>query len=137
MDERTGRTTGVRLKGGETLTADAVVSNGDVPATYKRLIKPQFRKKYTDERIEKIEIFLDSVWVPLAPEINNEHYTAWNSDLDERAWPPRRWNLAEDDDIEIWPIPDTDAAWSGSVKPVLNNPETTDPRLAQPEAAEP
>lgn len=61
------------------------------------------------ERIEKLEIFIDSVWVPLAPEINNEHYTAWNSDLDERSWPPRRWNLAEDDDLEIWPVPDTDA----------------------------
>lgn len=61
------------------------------------------------ERIEKLEIFLDGGWVPLLPDINNEHYTSWNSDLDERAWPPRRWNIVEDDDIEIWPIPNVDA----------------------------
>jgi phytoene desaturase len=37
------------------------VSNGDVPATYKRLIKPQFRKKYTDERIDKIDYSMSLV----------------------------------------------------------------------------
>lgn len=61
VDERSGRTTGVRLKGGEMLTADVVVSNGDVAATYKRLIKPQFRKKYTDERIDKIDYSMSLV----------------------------------------------------------------------------
>jgi phytoene desaturase len=43
------------------LNADIVVSNGDVPATYKRLIKPQFRKKYTDERIDKIDYSMSLV----------------------------------------------------------------------------
>jgi phytoene desaturase len=47
-------TTGVRSRGGETLPADAVVSNGDVGATYKRLIKPRFRRKYTDAQASTI-----------------------------------------------------------------------------------
>jgi phytoene desaturase len=61
VDERTGRTTGVRLVSGETLSADVVVSNGDVAATYKRLIKPQFRRKYTDARIDGLDYSMSLV----------------------------------------------------------------------------
>lgn len=48
-----GKATGVRLKNGETLKADAVVSNADVAFTYKNLINPKHRKKYTDKKIER------------------------------------------------------------------------------------
>ncbi len=61
VDERTGRTTGVRLVAGETLPADVVVSNGDVAATYKRLIRPQFRRKYTDARIDGLDYSMSLV----------------------------------------------------------------------------
>jgi phytoene desaturase len=61
VDERSGRTTGVRLVSGETLSADVVVSNGDVAATYKRLIKPQFRRKYTDARIDGFDYSMSLV----------------------------------------------------------------------------
>jgi phytoene desaturase len=61
VDDRSGRTTGVRLKGGETLLADTVVCNGDVAATYKRLIKPRFRKKYTDARIDGLDYSMSLV----------------------------------------------------------------------------
>lgn len=61
VEPRTGKTTGVRLKGGEVLTADTVVSNGDVAATYKRLVKPQFRKKYTDEKIDNLDYSMSLV----------------------------------------------------------------------------
>ena len=44
---------GVRLKSGETHKADVVVSNADVAFTYKNMIKPAHRKKYTDRKIER------------------------------------------------------------------------------------
>ncbi len=59
------------------------------------------------DRIERIELFTNGRWMQLLPGIDAEHYTAWNSDLDQRSWPPRRWKLHEDEDIEIWPISDT------------------------------
>lgn len=48
-----GKATGVRLGNGEKLDADIVVSNADVAFTYKNLIKPEHRRKYTDKKIER------------------------------------------------------------------------------------
>lgn len=50
---RNGKATGVRLKNGEKVDADVVVSNADVAFTYKNLIHPDHRKKYTDRKIER------------------------------------------------------------------------------------
>ena len=50
-----GRATGIRLKNGEEYKADAVVSNADVAFTYKNLIDPRHRKKYTDRKIAKMK----------------------------------------------------------------------------------
>lgn len=61
------------------------------------------------ERIERIEIKSDGQWLPMEPGVGPEHYAAHDSALDERAWPPRRWRISEGDDIEVWPIPDSDA----------------------------
>lgn len=58
------------------------------------------------DRIERIDIFTDGLWRQVTPGIDTDHYTAWNSDLDERNWPPRRWKIHEDETVEIWPIPD-------------------------------
>jgi phytoene desaturase len=49
-----GKATGVTMKSGETLEADAIVSNADVAFTYLNLIPKQFRRKYTDEKIKKL-----------------------------------------------------------------------------------
>jgi phytoene desaturase len=49
-----GRATGVRLASGETLPADVVVSNGDVANTYRKLIKPEHRRKWTDRRLTRM-----------------------------------------------------------------------------------
>ena len=46
-----GRATGVTLASGEVLRSDIVVSNADTMWTYKNLIAPQYRKRWTDERI--------------------------------------------------------------------------------------
>lgn len=48
-----GKATGVRLANGEILEADTIVSNADVAFTYKNMIKPTHRKKYTDRKIAR------------------------------------------------------------------------------------
>jgi phytoene desaturase len=48
-----GEATGVRLASGEILPADIVVSNADAAFTYRRLIAPQHRRRWTDRRIER------------------------------------------------------------------------------------
>ena len=47
------RVTGIRLADGTTHKADVVVSNGDVAFTYRHLIPEQYRRKYTNRRIER------------------------------------------------------------------------------------
>ena len=61
------------------------------------------------DRIEKIEFYTDGGWRLIEPGIDAGCYSAWNSDLDERSWPPRRWQIYEDETVEIWPISDTNA----------------------------
>jgi hypothetical protein len=58
------------------------------------------------DRIGHIEAFCDGLWVQLTPGIGSDHYSVTNSELGEREWPPRRWRLADDGGIEIWPISD-------------------------------
>lgn len=48
-----GKATGVRLGNGEIMEADTVVSNADVAFTYKNMIKPKHRRKYTDRKIAR------------------------------------------------------------------------------------
>ena len=49
-----GRVRGVQLANGDKLDADIVVSNADVATTYRKLIAPQHRRKYTDRRLERM-----------------------------------------------------------------------------------
>jgi len=48
-----GAAVGVELQSGEFVPADIVVSNGDAAWTYKHLIAPQHRTRWTDKRIAK------------------------------------------------------------------------------------
>ena len=48
-----GKATGVRLASGETMAADVVVSNADSAFTYKHLLAPVHRKRWTDARIKR------------------------------------------------------------------------------------
>lgn len=57
------------------------------------------------DRINRVEIFFDQAYSPLQAGIDDVHYTAYNSDLGERQWPPQRWRISEDEQFEIWPIP--------------------------------
>lgn len=49
------RAGGVELSSGEKIPADIVVANADAPAVYKHLIPPQFRRKWTDRRLDKLK----------------------------------------------------------------------------------
>ena len=49
-----GRASGVVLKGGESLDADIVVSNGDVAWTYKYLVPATARRRWTDSKIDRL-----------------------------------------------------------------------------------
>ncbi len=55
VDEPSGRTTGVRLRGGMQIAADAVVSNGDVAFTYLNLLPERFRRRNSDARLKKMQ----------------------------------------------------------------------------------
>lgn len=59
------------------------------------------------DRIEKIEVKFGGRWCPLDPGIGAEHYLAHDTELGQRASPARRWRIAENEQIEVWPIPDT------------------------------
>ena len=48
-----GAATGVRLASGATIAADIVVSNADAAWTYRHLLPPQTRHRWSDRRIER------------------------------------------------------------------------------------
>ncbi|MBN1218232.1 MAG: phytoene desaturase [Anaerolineae bacterium] len=49
------RVTGVRLADGRVQPADDIVSNADVAFTYRNLIPKQYRRKYTNRKIERMK----------------------------------------------------------------------------------
>jgi phytoene desaturase len=49
------KVTGVRLDSGEVLPADLVVSNADLPYTYRRLIPPPYQGNFSDRKLEKMK----------------------------------------------------------------------------------
>jgi hypothetical protein len=59
------------------------------------------------DRIEKIEAKVNGRWLPISPGIDAGHYVVHDTELDQRASPVRRWRIAEDEQVEVWPIPDT------------------------------
>ncbi|MCS6900410.1 MAG: phytoene desaturase [Myxococcales bacterium] len=48
-----GRAVGVRVRGGEQIRADVVISNADAAFTYRYLVPEQYRRRWTNERVEK------------------------------------------------------------------------------------
>ncbi|WP_258182815.1 phytoene desaturase [Enhygromyxa salina] len=49
-----GRAAGVRLKSGERIDADIVVSNADSAYLYKHLLPARYRKRWTDKKLERV-----------------------------------------------------------------------------------
>jgi phytoene desaturase len=61
IDEHSGRATGVALRDGSVVPADAVVSNADVATTYLRLVPARFRRRNTDRRIRGLRYSMSLV----------------------------------------------------------------------------
>ena len=59
------------------------------------------------DRVEEIHVRDGGEWVKLHPDINELNYNEHETELDERAWPVRNWQTTSNDQIEVWPIPDT------------------------------
>jgi hypothetical protein len=68
------------------------------------------------ERIDAAEVKFGGQWLPLEFRINERHYSIYDPRIDERSWPIRRWDVAEDPAdtagtpdnrgmIEVWPMP--------------------------------
>ena len=68
-----GKVSGVRLADGREFPAEIVISNGDVANTYRKLIKPQYRKKWTDRRLEKMSYAMSLFVVYFGTDRTYEH----------------------------------------------------------------
>jgi len=55
VDDVRRKVVGVRMKDNTVHVADAVVSNADVAFTYRNMIRPEYRRKWTDSRIENLK----------------------------------------------------------------------------------
>lgn len=58
------------------------------------------------DRIENVFFKTGGEWIKLHPGIDQRHYALHDSDLDQRAYPVTRWKIAEDEQVEVWPISD-------------------------------
>ncbi len=114
-----GRATGVLLESGEFVGADIVVSNADLVYTYKRLLRPEFRKVYTDAKLDRMNYACSGYLLFLGVDRQYEHmrHQALYFSEDYRA------NL--DAIFRTKTIP-ADPSFH------LNNPSVTDPSLAPP-----
>ncbi len=83
---KNGKAVGVRLKNGEQLEANEIVSNADVAFTYKNLINPKHRKKYTDRKIEntKYSMSLFVIYFGTKKRYNDTNLAHHNIILGER-----------------------------------------------------
>lgn len=61
------------------------------------------------DRIQKLELRDGGRYVKLEPGIEAQDYSLYDPELDERGYPPRRWRISENEDIELWPTPDQNA----------------------------
>jgi phytoene desaturase len=114
-----GRATGVRLASGESIPADLVISNADLPYTYQKLIDPRHRKQYSDQRLSRMQYACSGfiLYLGLDRTYNHLRHQALYFAQDYRA------NL--------------DAIFKTKVLPEdpsfhLNVPTVTDPSLAPP-----
>lgn len=67
-----------------------------------------FNGEFDLERINLIEVYVDNAWRKLTKGITPADEHVYDSDLDQRGYPPCKFDIAEDNQIEIHPISDTD-----------------------------
>lgn len=63
----------------------------------------------TMDRIEHITVRDGGEWRKLRTQITEEDYSLHETALDERSWPIRAWQANDEDQIDVWPIPDQNA----------------------------
>jgi hypothetical protein len=61
-------------------------------------------------RISKVWYKWNGTWIPLTYGIDASHYTAQDSDEDERRDPAERWDFYSPTQFEVWPMPATNGA---------------------------
>lgn len=64
-----------------------------------------FPTDLTLERLEKVEFKYGNRWIPVQYGIGRKEYDTHDSDRDVRAFPVERWKEADNDQLEVWPIP--------------------------------
>lgn len=64
-----------------------------------------FPADLTLERVERVEFKWDDRWHRLEYGIGATQYDQYDSDRDVRSWPVYRWKEAENNQIELWPVP--------------------------------
>jgi phytoene desaturase len=55
IDIKAGHVTGIQLESGEQIRADLVVSNADLPYTYRKLIAPEYQGKYVEKHLNRMD----------------------------------------------------------------------------------
>jgi phytoene desaturase len=50
-----GKACGVKLESGAVVKADIVISNADLPYTYRSLVPARYRKQFSDQRLDKMD----------------------------------------------------------------------------------
>src|SRR5260221_10345227 len=119
MNEAIGRAAGVRMAGGETLAADAVVSNADVAYTYLKLVPARFRRRNSDRRIRGLRYSMSLFVLYFGTDRRYDHVAHH-----EILLGPRYCGLL--DDIFIH------KRLAGDFLLYLHRPTATDPSLAPP-----
>lgn len=69
------------------------------------------------ERIERVEFKYGDIWESVSYGIGRDQYNQYDSDRDIRSWPIYRYDNYENNQIEVWPIPNQNIdATTGSGK---------------------
>lgn len=59
------------------------------------------------DRVENVHVRWDDTWRPVCYGIELGHYNATDPELDDRDDPVARWQVHEDNQYEVWPLPAT------------------------------
>jgi len=82
--------------------------------TVTRYLEPAAGQRYYSppsdmplDRVIDMEVRYGEQWIPVHEGIEAAQYAAYDSDLGQRGWPIERWARYENDQIELWPVPDS------------------------------
>lgn len=84
-----------------------------------------------NHRIDEAHVFHDDEWIPLRHGITLAHYNHLNPDANERQDPVEAWELHEGEQIEVWPLPETNGVrvllrGTRNLRPLIADADTAD-----------